>query len=66
MPSISSVHTKLASVTYRVHGAVDMIAGHHLVDPYALLEAGETVIALGHAAGADERFPYGALGFVGN
>jgi hypothetical protein len=38
-----------------------MIGGVHLVDAYALLEPGGTVIALGHAAGADEHFPYGAF-----
>ncbi|OQO89708.1 hypothetical protein B1813_22690 [Saccharomonospora piscinae] len=54
-------HTALASVDRRVHGAIDMIGGQHLVDTYALLEASGTVIALGHAAGTDERFPYGAF-----
>lgn len=55
------VHSTLATVTTRVHGAIDLIGGQHLVDAYALLEAGSTVIALGHAAGADEHFPYGAF-----
>jgi NADPH:quinone reductase-like Zn-dependent oxidoreductase len=59
----SEVHTTLATVTSRVHGAIDMIGGEHLVDAYALLQRGGTVIALGHAAGADEIFRYGA--FVG-
>lgn len=54
-------HTDLSSMTSRVHGAIDMIGGQHLVDAYALLEPGATVIALGHSAGADERFPYGAF-----
>ncbi|MHC9046826.1 zinc-binding dehydrogenase [Microbacterium saperdae] len=54
-------HADLSSVTSRVHGAIDMIGGQHLVDAYALLESGATVIALGHSAGADERFPYGAF-----
>lgn len=57
----SETHTTLASVTSRVHGAIDMIGGQHLVDAYALLQPGATVIALGHAAGADEHFPYGAF-----
>lgn len=52
-------HTTLTSVTSHVHGAIDMIGGQHLVDAYALLERGATVVALGHAAGADEHFPYG-------
>ena len=55
------VHTTLASVTSRVHGAIDMIGGEHLVAAYALLQPGGTVIALGHAAGADEIFRYGAF-----
>ncbi len=54
-------HTALAAVSSRVHGAIDLIGGQHLVDAYALLEPGATVIALGHAAGADEHFPYGAF-----
>lgn len=54
-------HADLSSVDARVHGAVDVVGGQHLVDAYALLEAGGTVIALGHAAGVEERFPYGAF-----
>ena len=54
-------HTTLASVTAPAHGAIDMIGGQHLVDAYALLEPHSTVIALGHAAGAEERFPFGAF-----
>nr|WP_244960781.1 zinc-binding dehydrogenase [Pseudoclavibacter chungangensis] len=57
----AETHATPASVTRRVHGAIDMIGGPHLVDAYALLERGGTVIALGHAAGADEHFPYGAF-----
>lgn len=57
----AEVHASLAGVTRPVHGAIDMIGGQHLVDAYALLEQGGTVIALGHAAGADEHFPYGAF-----
>lgn len=57
----SETHTTLATVNSRVHGAIDMIGGQHLVDAYALLQPGATVIALGHAAGADEHFPYGAF-----
>lgn len=54
-------HISLSSVGSRVHGAIDMIGGEHLVDAYALLNPGGTVIALGHAAGADEHFSYGAF-----
>ncbi|WP_210115448.1 zinc-binding dehydrogenase [Mycobacterium sp. DL99] len=54
-------HTTLASVNAGVYGAIDMIGGQHLVQTYALLDRGGTVIALGHAAGADERFPFGAF-----
>ena len=54
-------HTALATVSARVHGAIDLVGGQHLVDAYALLESGATVLALGHAAGDDERFPYGAF-----
>ncbi|WP_345436085.1 alcohol dehydrogenase catalytic domain-containing protein [Microbacterium gilvum] len=54
-------HISLSSVSSRVHGAIDMVGGQHLVDAYALLDSGAAVIALGHSAGADERFPYGAF-----
>ncbi|MFC7619295.1 zinc-binding dehydrogenase [Microlunatus sp. GCM10028923] len=54
-------HAALSAVAAHVHGAIDMIGGQHLVDAYALLEPGATVIALGHSAGTDERFPYGAF-----
>lgn len=54
-------HTDLNSVTPGVYGAIDMIGGQHLVQTYALLDRGGTVIALGHAAGADEHFPFGAF-----
>ncbi|WP_407317696.1 zinc-binding dehydrogenase [Isoptericola halotolerans] len=54
-------HAALSSVASRVHGAIDRVGGQDLVDTYALLEPGATVIALGHSAGADERFPYDAF-----
>lgn len=54
-------HADLSSVTQRVHGAVDMLGGEHLVQAYSLLEPGATVIALGHAAGDGEHFPFGAF-----
>ncbi|MBO1901921.1 zinc-binding dehydrogenase [Leucobacter weissii] len=54
-------HTTLSSVASRVHGTIDMLGGQHLVDAYALLEPGGTVIALGHSAGAEEHFPSGAF-----
>lgn len=57
----AEVHAGLATVTRPVHGAIDMIGGQHLVDAYALLAQGGTVVALGHAAGAGEHFPYGAF-----
>lgn len=54
-------HTTPASVSSKVHGAIDMIGGEQLVQAYSLLEPGAMVIALGHAAGADEHFPFGAF-----
>ncbi len=54
-------HATLSSVKSRVHGAIDVVGGQHLVDAYALLEPESTVIALGHAAGSGEHFPYGAF-----
>lgn len=57
----SETHAGLGSVSGPVHGAIDMIGGQHLVDAYALLGTGGTVIALGHSAESDEHFPYGAF-----
>lgn len=54
-------HAALTSVTSRVHGAIDMLGGQYLVDAYALLEPGSAIVALGHSARTDERFPYGAF-----
>ncbi|WP_341932930.1 zinc-binding dehydrogenase [Microbacterium sp. LWO14-1.2] len=55
------VHGTTEAVEGRVHGAIDLIGGDELVRAYSLLAPGGTAIALGHAAGADEHFPYGAF-----
>ncbi|PCE16210.1 hypothetical protein AUC47_09715 [Microbacterium sp. SZ1] len=57
----SETHRSVESVRGRVHGALDLVGGEQLVAAYRLLDAGGTVIALGHSAGADEVFPYGAF-----
>lgn len=57
----TETHSELATVPGRVDGAIDMIGGQHLVDAYALLASGGTVVALGHSAESDEHFPYGAF-----
>lgn len=57
----SEAHASLDSVASPVHCAIDLVGGDHLVGAYALLERGGTVIALGHSAGTEERFPYGAF-----
>ncbi|MBY8870539.1 zinc-binding dehydrogenase [Micromonospora sp. PLK6-60] len=57
-------HTSVAAAGARVHGVLDVVGGQPLVDAYQLLEAGGTVISLGHAAGVGEHFPYGA--FIGD
>jgi NADPH:quinone reductase-like Zn-dependent oxidoreductase len=44
-----------------VHGAIDLVGGSRLVDAYQRLAEGGTVVAVGHSAGADETFPYGAF-----
>ncbi|MHC3392560.1 zinc-binding dehydrogenase [Streptomyces lavendulocolor] len=44
-----------------VHGVVDMVGGAQLVDAYALLAEGGTLVAVGHSAHEGESFPYGAL-----
>ncbi|MER6347718.1 zinc-binding dehydrogenase [Streptomyces sp. NPDC001595] len=48
-------------VTQPVHGVVDLVGGPQLVDAYALLAEGGTLVAVGHSAHEGESFPYGAL-----
>lgn len=54
-------HTEPRTVVDAVHGAIDLIGGRHLVDAFALLGPGGTVISLGHAAGTEDVFPAGAF-----
>lgn len=44
-----------------VSGVLDLLGGSHLVRAFAHLAPGGTLVALGHAAGAEERFGYGDL-----
>ncbi|MFI6426257.1 zinc-binding dehydrogenase [Promicromonospora sp. NPDC050880] len=44
-----------------VAGVIDLLGGSHLVRAFARLAPGGTLVALGHAAGEEERFGYGAL-----
>ncbi|WP_280263552.1 zinc-binding dehydrogenase [Nocardia wallacei] len=44
-----------------VDGVIDLVGGSQLVDAYQRLSEGGTVVAIGHAAGADETFPFGAF-----
>lgn len=57
----AEVHTTMDTVSLPVFAAVDVVGGPHLVAAYSLLAPGGTVIALGHAAGHDEHFPFGAF-----
>ncbi|MBE2998519.1 zinc-binding dehydrogenase [Nocardiopsis sp. HNM0947] len=54
-------HVTVESVGGPVHNAIDMVGGKGLVTAYGLLGPGGTVIALGHAAGEPEHFPFGAF-----
>ncbi|MFC7455563.1 zinc-binding dehydrogenase [Brachybacterium sp. GCM10030267] len=56
-----AVLADVREVTTRVHAALDMVGGPHLVAAYAALEAGGTVVALGHSASQEEHFPLGAF-----
>jgi len=49
-----------------VSGVLDLLGGSHLVRAFARLTAGGTLVALGHAAGEEERFAYGDLHGDGN
>ena len=44
-----------------VSGVLDLLGGSHLVRAFARLAPGGTLVALGHAAGEEERFRYGDL-----
>ncbi|MFD4407415.1 zinc-binding dehydrogenase [Nocardia sp. NPDC058499] len=44
-----------------VDGVIDLVGGRQLVDAYQRLSEGGTLVAVGHAAGAAETFPYGAF-----
>lgn len=44
-----------------VDGAIDLVGGSHLVAAYQRLAEGGTVVAVGHSAGTDETFPFGAF-----
>ncbi|MFE9371280.1 zinc-binding dehydrogenase [Streptomyces sp. NPDC006711] len=44
-----------------VDGVVDLVGGRQLVDAYQVLAERGTLVAVGHAAGESEHFPFGAL-----
>jgi NADPH:quinone reductase-like Zn-dependent oxidoreductase len=44
-----------------VSGVLDLLGGPHLVQAFARLAPGGTLVALGHVAGEEERFGYGDL-----
>ncbi|WP_374991189.1 zinc-binding dehydrogenase [Streptomyces sp. LHD-70] len=50
-----------AAASEPVHGVVDLVGGKQLVEAYEKLAGGGTLVAVGHAAGDPEHFPYGAL-----
>ncbi|MCP2265492.1 zinc-binding dehydrogenase [Promicromonospora thailandica] len=50
-----------ADLTHDVSGALDLLGGPHLVQAFARLAPGGTLVALGHAAGQEEHFGYGDL-----
>ncbi|MFC9894265.1 zinc-binding dehydrogenase [Nocardia sp. NPDC127579] len=57
----AEVLTDPGELTAPVDGAVDLIGGPQLVSAYAALGEGATVVAVGHAAGQDEIFPFGTF-----
>ncbi|MFH8405722.1 zinc-binding dehydrogenase [Streptomyces sp. NPDC018019] len=50
-----------SQVTEPVHGVLDMVGGPQLVDAFAVLAGGGTLVAVGHSANVPEHFPVGAL-----
>ncbi|PSK95899.1 NADPH:quinone reductase-like Zn-dependent oxidoreductase [Murinocardiopsis flavida] len=55
------VVASLDDVTERVHGAIEVLGGEHLVAAYALLDKGGVLVSVGHSAGAPAVFDLGAL-----
>jgi NADPH:quinone reductase len=55
------VHATEGTVLLPVFAALGVVGGPHLVAAYYLLAPGGTVIALGHSAGQDEHFTFGAF-----
>ncbi|MEU1333781.1 zinc-binding dehydrogenase [Streptomyces sp. NPDC005865] len=57
-------HEVIASPTAAgkpVDGAVDMVGGSQLVDSFAQLAPGGTLVSVGHTDGEAEHFPFGAF-----
>ncbi|MFE9046194.1 zinc-binding dehydrogenase [Streptomyces sp. NPDC007818] len=44
-----------------VDGVLDLVGGDRLVEAYGTLREGGTLVAVGHASGRGEDFPFGAL-----
>lgn len=57
----AEIITSPTDLSEPVDGVIDLVGGQQLVDAYQRLSAGGTLVAVGHAAGAAETFPYGAF-----
>ncbi|MGW5386405.1 zinc-binding dehydrogenase [Nocardia sp. NPDC003963] len=57
----AEVVTRPGALREPVDGVIDLVGGSQLVDAYEHLAEDGTLVAVGHAAGADETFPFGAL-----
>lgn len=44
-----------------VDGVLDMVGGDQLVEAFARMSQGATLVSVGHGSGEEERFPHGAL-----
>jgi NADPH:quinone reductase len=55
------VLTEPADLQAPVDGVVDLVGGGQLVDAYQRVSEGGTLVAVGHAAGQDETFKFGAF-----
>jgi NADPH2:quinone reductase len=55
------VVTEPREVTEPLHGVVDMVGGHQLVDAYERLTQHGTLVAVGHTTDEPETFPPGAI-----
>ncbi|MCE0537569.1 zinc-binding dehydrogenase [Kineosporia rhizophila] len=62
IPGADEVVRSPAELSGYVHGVLDMVGGANLVEAYAKLAPGGTLVSIGRSVVADTVFPFGAFG----